>query len=401
MKNETKKTIGLFAVLVFLVGSVYYHAGFSENKVVKETKVVAAEKKDEKVPVTILTENKNQKSVFEEYIPKAKEILKDMTIEEKVGQMFIVRCPEENQLSLIKDYKPAGFALFERDFKDKTTQRVIGDIKSYQYTTKIPMIIGVDEEGGEVTRVSSFKEFRGYPFLSPQEVFKSGGYNAIEMDVAEKSKLLKKLGINVNFAPVCDVVTNEDSFMYKRSFGMDERNTADYVKVIVNAMKEEKMGSVLKHFPGYGDNQDTHTAIIRDTRAFEQLEKIDFLPFKSGINEGAACIMVSHNIVECIDKEYPASLSVDMHKILRNNLGFTGVIMTDALDMEGVGTLKDEKEIALQAVKAGNDILIITDFKTQIPAVIESVNNGDIPVELIDNAVTRVLSWKLMLGIID
>lgn len=401
MRNETKKTLGIFAVLVFLVCSVYVHAGYTKKQVVKESNVAVLEKQDAKGPVAIIKDNKNQKSVFEKYTKRAKEILKDMTLEEKVGQMFIVRCPEENQLSLIKDYKPAGFALFERDFKDKTVQRVVGDIKSYQYTTKIPMFIGVDEEGGDVTRVSSFKEFRGYPFLSPQEVFKSGGFNAIEMDVAEKCQLLKKLGINLNFAPVCDVVTNEDSFMFKRSFGADERNTADYVKVMVKAMKEQNMGSVLKHFPGYGDNQDTHTQIIKDSRDYEQLEKVDFLPFKSGINEGAACIMVSHNIVECIDKEYPASLSVNMHKVLRNNLGFTGVIMTDALDMKGVGTLKDEKEVAVRAVKAGNDLLIITDYKNQILPVIESVKNGDIPTEVIDTAVTRVLSWKLMLGIIS
>ena len=400
MKNETKKTLGIFAVLVFLVGSVYYHAGCIKKQTVKDTNIVKLRKQDEE-ELTIITENKNQKSIFDEYTKKAQEILKDMTVEEKVGQMFIIRCPAENQLSVIKDYKPAGFALFERDFRNKSKKRVIGDIKSYQYTTKIPMFIGVDEEGGEVTRVSSFKEFRGYPFLSPQEVFKSGGYKDIEMDTAEKSQLLKNLGINLNFAPVCDVVTNKDSYMYNRSFGMDERNTADYVKVMVKAMKEQKMGSVLKHFPGYGDNKDTHDDIVKDTRSFEQLEKVDFLPFKSGINEGAACIMISHNIVECIDKEYPASLSLNMHKILRNNLGFTGVIMTDALDMDGVGTLKNEKEVAIRAVKAGNDILMITDYKTQIPAVIDAVKNGEISIETVDTAVTRVLSWKLMLGIIN
>ena len=399
MKSETKKTLGIFSILAVLVLSVYFKAGYFE----RETKQVAVvdKKPDVSQNISVVQDVKNQKSIFEKYEKKAKQILKDMTLEEKVGQMFLVRCPETNQLSLIKDYKPAGFVLFERDFKNKSQQRVIGDIKSYQYTSKIPMLIAVDEEGGEVTRVSSFKEFRGYPFLSPQDVFRNGGYRAIEMDTAEKCQLLKRLGINLNFAPVCDVVTNEDSFMYKRSFGMDEKNTADYVRVMVKAMAEQNMGSTLKHFPGYGDNLDTHTDMVRDTREFEELDRKDFLPFRSGINEGAASIMVSHNIVECMDKELPASLSTVVHKVLRNNLGFTGVIMTDSLDMQGVATLKNNKEVAIQAVKAGNDILVITDYRAQIPAVIEAVRNGDIKEEVIDEAVQRVLSWKLMLGVIS
>ena len=140
MKNETRKTLGIFSILAVLVLSVYFKSGYFKS----ETKQVAiADKTPEACEtMSLVQENKNQKSIFEKYQKRARKILNDMTLEEKVGQMFLVCCPEANQLSLIKDYKPAGFVLFERDFKNKSEKQVIGDIKSYQYTSKIPMLIG-------------------------------------------------------------------------------------------------------------------------------------------------------------------------------------------------------------------------------------------------------------------
>ena len=398
MKKEAKKTIGVFAVLLLLVITVYGRSGYFDKKVVDVSEVDEVEKKE---PVFVIQEAKNTKSIFEKYDKRAREILKGMTLEEKVGQMFLVRCPDENQLTLIKDYAPGGFLLFKKDFENKVKQRVIGDIKSYQYTSKIPMFMAVDEEGGEVTRISCFTAFRRYPFLAQQDIFKADGFRGLKMDAAEKSQLLKSLGVNLNLAPVADVVTDEKAYMYNRSFGIDARSTADYVRCILEVMRESNMGSTLKHFPGYGNNLDTHGAIVKDRRSFEDIEKNDLLPFKEGIRIGAASIMVSHNVICCIDKEYPASLSEEIHKLLRNNLEFTGVIMTDCLDMKGVRTLKNDKDIAVQAVKAGNDLLLITNYKEQIPAVINAVKNKEIDEKVIDESVAKILSWKLMLKVID
>ena len=397
LKKETYKTFGAFIVLTFLVLSVYSRAGCFGKKVVQVVKIDEPPVEEE----IIIEEDRNVKSIFEKYEKKAKDILKSMTLEQKVGQMFLVNCPEHNQLSVIDDYAPGGFVFSKKDFSGKVKKTVIGEIKSYQYTSKIPMFMAVDEEGGEVTRVSCFKEFRRFPFLSPQDIFKTDGFRGITLDTAEKSKLLKEIGINLNLAPVCDVSTNEEAAMYKRSFGMDAKSTADYVKCVLEGMRISNIGSVLKYFPGYGNNLDVHNRIVKDSRSFEELEQNDLFPFREGIKAGASGIMVSHNIINCLDKEMPASLSVEVHKLLRNNLEFTGVIMTDSLDMKGVGKLKNGKDIAIQAVKSGNDILITSNYKVQIPAVVEAVRNNNIDEKVIDKAVVRILSWKLMLKMIN
>ena len=137
-------------------------------------------------------------------------------------------------------------------------------IQSYQANAAIPLLIGVDEEGGTVNRISINPNLRNEPFYSSQELFQEGGYDLIYNDTKEKCGFLRSLGINVNFAPVCDVSTDPNDYIYKRSFGQDASATAEYVATVIDAMKSEKIGSVLKHFPGYGNNTDTHNGIAYD-----------------------------------------------------------------------------------------------------------------------------------------
>ncbi len=330
----------------------------------------------------------------------AEKLLSEMSLEEKVGQMFIARCPEEDAAKKAADYHLGGYILFGRDFKDKTKEQVIQNIADIQGEADISMLIGVDEEGGTVNRVSRYTEFRSEPFKSPQELYSLGGFEAIKNDVIEKSELLKSLGINLNFAPVCDVTTNPKDFMYDRAFGLDAEETAEFVELVVRTMSAQGMGSVLKHFPGYGDNVDTHTGVAHDNRPYETFVNSDFLPFQAGIDAGADVVLVSHNIVNSIDSEYPASLSSKVHEILRDELGFTGVIVTDDLVMEGVSSFADDAKVAVLAVKAGNDLLCCTNFEEQIPAVIEAVKRGEILEEQIDASVLRILQMKISLGII-
>lgn len=331
---------------------------------------------------------------------RANNILKEMSIEEKVGQMFIARCPESNAASKVSEYKIGGYILFGRDFSGKTKSDVISNIKSYQNEAEIPLFIGVDEEGGTVNRVSTNSNFRAVPFWSPQDLYAEGGFDLIRSDAKEKCELLNSLGINLNFAPVCDVSQNKNDFIYSRSFGKDAELTSTYVTEVVKTMVQESTGSVLKHFPGYGNNSDTHTGVAYDNREYSTFENSDFLPFKAGIEAGASMVLVSHNVVSCMDKEMPASLSTNVHSILREKLGFNGVIITDDLVMEGVRSFASDKEIAVQAVKAGNDMLCCTDFEVQIPAVIEAVKNGDISEQRINESVLRILKLKISLGII-
>lgn len=329
------------------------------------------------------------------------EILEGMTLEEKVGQMFIARCPAKNADSLAVEYHLGGYILFARDFEEKTKAQVVSDIQSYQNASSIGMFIGVDEEGGIVNRVSKYTEFRSEPFKSPQDLYASGGFELIIKDAIEKSELLQSLGINLNFAPVADVSTDKADFIYKRTLGLGASETATYIRKVVNAMNSRNMGSVLKHFPGYGGNEDTHEGIAYDDRSYDTFISCDFLPFEAGIDSGASMVMVAHNIVYCMDDKYPASLSAKVHKILRKDLGFDGVIITDELSMEGVKQFASDKDVAVLAVQAGNDLLCCTNFQEQIKAVIEAVKSGAISEERIDESVLRILMLKHKLGIIE
>ncbi len=211
---------------------------------------------------------------------------------------------------------------------------------------------------------------------------------------------MQSLGINLNFAPVCDVSQDSQDFIYARSFGQDAKQTAVYVQTAVQVMNEEHMGSVLKHFPGYGNNSDTHTGIAYDDRPYETFVNSDFQPFQAGIDAGADMILVAHNVVSSMDDQVPASISLQVHNILRKELGFDGVIITDDLVMEGVRQFAGDAEIAVRAVQAGNDMLCCTDFEVQVPAVIQAVENGEITEERLNESVLRILKMKIKLGII-
>ena len=228
---------------------------------------------------------------------RAEELLAGMTLEEKVGQMFIARCPETDAASKVTQYHLGGYILFARDFTGKTKEEVTAAIQSYQNAAKVPLLIGVDEEGGTVNRVSNNANLRETPFASAQELYAQGGWDMIRSDTQEKCQLLQSLGINLNFAPVCDVSQDTNDFIYARSFGQDAEQTAVYVQTVVGVMSEEHMGSVLKHFPGYGNNSDTHTGIAYDERPIERFVNSDFLPFQAGIDAGADMVLVAHNVV--------------------------------------------------------------------------------------------------------
>ena len=331
---------------------------------------------------------------------KLDKFISNMTLEEKVGQMFYVRCPDE-AVKQVSEYNIGGYILFGRDFDGKNKDEVINDIQSYQDEADIPLLIGVDEEGGTVVRVSSNPNLRETPFLSPKDTYSNGGWDAIEQDANDKADLLLSLGINVNMAPVCDMTSNEYGFMYDRSFSSDVDMEDRYVRTVVETSKAKKLGTVLKHFPGYGNNSDTHTGIAYDDREYSEFENTDFKPFYQGIESGADCILVSHNIVNCMDSEYPASLSQKVHNILRNDFKFDGVIMTDDLIMDAITEFTGDEAAAVTAAKCGNDLLCCSSVETQYPAVLEAVQNGEIPESQVDASVKRILKWKQNLGIFN
>lgn len=333
-------------------------------------------------------------------IDPIRELIGDMSLQERVGQLFLARCDDTVALADLENYHLGGYVLFGRDFDGQTPDSIREKLNSYQSAAKIPLLIAVDEEGGTVTRVSSNPTFRSSKFPSPRSLYSSGGMEAVLVCEKEKCLLLSSLGINVNLAPVCDITTDPNAFLYSRSLGQSPEITAQFVTDTVREMRSNRIGSVLKHFPGYGNNADTHVGIARDSRSLEELEQYDLIPFASGIEAGCDAILISHTIVECLDPETPASLSPAVHRYLREEMGFEGVIVTDDLVMQAITDQYGAGEAAVLAVLSGNDLLCSTDYRTQYDAVYAAVLEGRIDIDTLNRAVRNVLEWKTELGLI-
>ncbi|GAA2915756.1 glycoside hydrolase family 3 protein [Enterococcus pseudoavium] len=330
---------------------------------------------------------------------KANKTMKKMTLEEKVGQLFMVRVPEQNQVEDIKNYHLGGYLLFDRDMEGKGQSEIKQTIASYQAASKTPMFIGADEEGGTVSRLSR-NQIVSPAFESPQTSYQKDGWKGITQEIDRKAQVFKELGIQLGMFPDADVSTDPQSFIYDRTIGMDAAGTSRYVKLSVEEMKKQKIGSTLKHFPGYGNNRDSHVEIVTDDRAMAELQKNDFLPFEAGIKAGADSIMVSHNIVQAIDGDRPASISKPVHDVIRNELGFDGVVMTDDMDMAGLANFTSQEEAGLQALQAGNDLILSSSYSSQIPYILDAIQKGEYSEKQLDQSVERLLRWKAELGLI-
>lgn len=332
---------------------------------------------------------------------RLRERIAGMSIEEKVGQMFFVRCPEMGAAEDVAAYHLGGLLLFGRDYKDAdggwlSAEELTAKLESYQAAAELPLFIGSDEEGGTVTRASRDPKLFAQPLPSPQELYAARGMDGLAAETLDYNKQILALGINVNLAPVCDVSTDAGDFIYARSFGGDAAATSEFVTAVVGAIRDAGVAAVLKHFPGYGNNVDTHTGIAVDQRPLESFTSSDFLPFQAGMESGGGktAVLVSHNIMTAVDGDLPASLSPKVHGLLRTDLGFDGVVMTDDLAMEAVAAYSADGAVAVMALEAGNDLVITTDYRTQIPAVIEAVKNGTLEESVIDSACFRVLKCK-------
>ena len=388
MNRKVSILILLIVILIICDVIIFYY--LRSNKFIEEIK---------EQPV-IQTQEISKKQLFENFYFKAEKILKDMTFEEKVGQIFLVRYDRQGIEEEIVNENPGGYILFSKDFDNQDKESIKSELENNQENSKIKMFFAVDEEGGTVVRVSNHKAFRDSKFKSPRQLYEEGGLELILEDAKEKCELLKSIGINMNLAPVGDISNSSEDFMYDRAFGGNAEQTAEYVSKVVEVMNEYNLISSIKHFPGYGDNKDTHTGLAIDLRSYENFEKSDFLPFESGIKVGAPTILVSHNIVGAMDQNYPASLSKEVHRILREKLEFSGLIITDDLAMKAIDKYAKNGDSAVMAVNSGNDVIITSDFKEQKQQVLNAVNNGEISEGVINIAVLRILACKLRYGII-
>lgn len=336
-------------------------------------------------------DDRNIDGIFSKFYQQASKRMESLTIDQKIKQLLLIRYPEKDVSDI------GGYVFFEKDFKDKTKDDVKKMINNLQEKASIPLITAVDEEGGKIVRISSNENLVSEKFKSSKELYEAGGFDAISDDVKTKSSVLYNLGLNVNLAPVVDIATDESAYIYPRTIGKDAEITAKYATTVIKASKGTDVSYVLKHFPGYGNNDDTHINEARDIRTYDDLINNDVRPFKEGIEAGAEAVLVSHNIITSIDEDNPATLSSGVHNLLKVNLGFTGVTITDDLDM---GATKNIEKKYLKAILAGNDLLIVTDYDTAYREIKTGVLDKDISEDLINQATLKVLAWKYYKGLL-
>ncbi len=338
----------------------------------------------------------SSKDLFEDYYQKAEEFMKGMTLEEKIGQMLFPRFNLTNYTDDIPIKKPGGFVLFAYDFVFNETfiQQYINKSQELsEANVGLPLGLAVDEEGGTVVRVSPYHRDEG-GFPSPQQIYNESGNDGILKIDQEKRDLLRKFFLNVNLAPVADISYNSSDYIYDRTLGRGPEESAEYIEKDVEGYVNDNFTCCAKHFPGYGNNIDTHGDIAIDKRSYEQFQNEDFLTFEAAIRKQIPMILVSHNIVLCKDKKYPASLSKAWHDILRNELNYTGLILTDDLSMGAIKKYTDNISEAVLAVNAGNDILLTSDYYKHYDALMKAADDGKITEETVDKACKRIIAWK-------
>lgn len=390
---KRKMIIIILLLLIIILGLlyIYFFPGRDLSVIKESSKLKEINKKK-------TSDKYLDNGLFKDYYEKAYQKLEKMSLDEKIGQILLVRYPDNNQKEIVEKYQFGGYLFFGKDFKDKTKDEVIKMIDDSNSVSKIPLLTAVDEEGGIIVRVSSNKNLRSERFLSSSELYKNGGFDRIKADTIEKSNLLKSLGINLNLAPVVDVSVDPNDYMYNRSLQEDAETTAKFSSLVIETSKNTGVSYTLKHFPGYGNNIDTHSGSSVDSRTRKEIESNDILPFKSGIKSGAEAILFSHNVVTSMDKDNPTSLSKTLHDYVRNDLNFTGVVITDDLDM---GALKDIENKNVQALLAGNDLLISTDYVESIEKIKQAVDNKLLDEKTLDEHVLRVLAWKYYKGLLN
>ncbi|WP_458863405.1 glycoside hydrolase family 3 N-terminal domain-containing protein [Acidaminobacterium chupaoyuni] len=336
--------------------------------------------------------------LFGAYRGQARTVIAEMSTEDLAAQVCFVRYPEAAGLTAVLDAHPGGLLLFARDFEGLSAEKTQQKIDACQRSSPFPLLIGADEEGGTVCRISANPQLRAARFPSPQQLKAQGGLEAVKADAKEKAALLRGLGVNVNLAPVADVC-DENAYMYPRTWGGSAAETAQYVGACVTAAEEAGLGCVVKHFPGYAAQDNTHQKAAVDLRSMQELQSAALPPFQAAIEAKAKAILVSHHQVPALEEGLPASLSPKTMAYLREEMGFEGVIVTDDLSMGALKEWGGESACAEKALAAGADLLIVTDFAGARQAILKALESGALPRARLEEAAERVICWKLWLGL--
>ena len=331
--------------------------------------------------------------------------ISEMPLEDKVAGLFIVS-PEaitgvrtvtqagEGTQEALNEYAVGGLIYSRDNIVDEEQLRAM--LTGTASMSKYPIFLAIDEEGGSVSRVAS----SGIDVIQVGDMAEIGESGDVEQAYEAGITIgtyLKDLGFNLDFAPVADVSGSENSVMDARVFGSDAGMVADMVSKAVEGIEAAGVSSCLKHFPGIGYmEEDTHDSRVEAKRTLDEMRGIDFIPFQAGIDAGADFVMVSHVIVADTEDAVPSTLSKTiMTDVLRGEMGFEGVIITDALNMAAITEYYTTAEAAVGAIAAGADMLLMPDdFPTAYNAVLTAVQDGTISEERINESLRRIYRIK-------
>lgn len=398
-----KKFIIISTILILLSGGVFGYSLYHFMGVMEaERALKAAEEGTEAVATEVsATEAEGEKQkessdgIFSAYEQKAQEYVKNLSTEQMVGQLILGVCSDtEEAKSDVKEYSLGGVWFSDSGFYDMGDSEIKTAAASVKAAAEITPILAVEEEGGYHTT------FPQLGLDSPRNYFESGGMDAVKTAESEKATALASLGFNLNLAPVLDMPDNYDQIMYSRSLSSDPNNVCAYAEYVTKTSQNKGVSVSLKHFPGYGTIPDTTDSIVVDTRDARTIMENDFKPFKSGIDAGAHFVMVSNVVVKNMDSRHTASLSDTIHSVLREDLGFTGIIISDTLDEEDLSAYADGYTVAAKAILAGNDMIIVKDYETAYSNLMDAVNDGTISKDLLTHKCESIIAYKYANGLL-
>ena len=336
-------------------------------------------------------------------------IVRRMTLDQKLGQMLIVQFVGPSYSldlsTMINQYQVGAVLLFDANGNIVSKKQLTGLTRQMQSGSAFPLAIAVDQEGGTVDRLKSLDG----PRLSATAIGTTNDpAKALAAGVQDAADL-SSYGINLNLAPVVDVRQVYNPQLYLRTYGNNAETVTKMAAAYLQGLQQSgKVLGTLKHFPGLGDvAADPHRSIPYLNRSRRDLEAIDWAPYRALIKQGNVySILVTHEIVRALDDTKPASLSTKVVTgILRDELGFQGVIITDSLTMEGIAAYDTPAQAAALAIEAGADLLMGATNPHDVAAMLESIKQalsaGGISIQRIDDSVHRILMLKYQMGLLD
>ena len=338
------------------------------------------------------------------------QILADMTIEEKVGQLLMMDFRKnaddtdmtvlsEDAAQQIADYHLGGVILFAENLDTMEQSQML--VNQMQAAADMELFIGIDEEGGMVSRLDKSQ----IPHVSiPNAAQMQGDIAQAKQAGADIGTVLSKIGVNVDFAPVADVYTNpENTVIGERAYGTDANTVADMATAFMQGLEAQGVKAVAKHFPGHGDTAtDSHDGMAISNHDLTRLQDVEFVPFSRLVQEGIDFVMVGHiTMPQVTDDGLPASLSSQAIALLRENIGFDGIVITDAMNMGAIVSYYPDGQAAVQAIQAGVDIVLMpADLEAAYLALLDAVGTGEISQTRLDESVRRILGVKYDCGML-